>query len=362
MYKLKESLRIFDLRKFDGNIYIGINLPTAITIEKPTHAFVKMLHLLNGKNSINTISKQIEIPIVEIRNAIKQLISLHVVDNIDAEKQILTDKEKDYYSRQLNYFSIYPDTNTFTPERLQQKLRSLKIVIIGMGGGGTNVARQLVAMGIGHLTLIDKDKIELSNISRQILYDTQDIGKYKVEVAKRRLLRINPEVKIDIQRKYVHSVLDVQRSISGSDFVVLSADEPTVKILNWVNQACVRLNIPFITFGISEFVGSVGPLIVPHRGPCINCIDKFENHKNKLREERIRQMESYSFSLEEPVFPPIITMISSIATFIIWKYLITGKSQLLGSVVTIDPYSGKIKKDNWNKVENCSICGQKDEK
>lgn len=98
-------------------------------------------------------------------------------------------------------------------------------------------------MGIGKITAVDFDKIELSNTSRQMLYWESDIGKYKVDVAKEKMLKINPRVDYEFINKKISSVEDVVSVAKNSDMIYLCADTPRGKIIDIVDEAALLLRV-----------------------------------------------------------------------------------------------------------------------
>lgn len=92
---------------------------------------------------------------------------------------------------------IYERQILFLGNKFQQKLKEKSVAIVGLGGLGSAVAYYLVAAGVGKIKLIDKDKVELSNLNRQILYTTEDVGKFKVEAACEKLSRLNPYIRFE---------------------------------------------------------------------------------------------------------------------------------------------------------------------
>lgn len=110
---------------------------------------------------------------------------------------------------------------------------------------GTHVCRELAGIGIGNIQIVDGDRIELSNLGRQFLYDYSDIGESKVSVAKRKIEDINPFINVIEVEKFVTSQEELVCILNNSDLVVLAADEPPIILMNWVNSICVEQGIPF---------------------------------------------------------------------------------------------------------------------
>lgn len=356
-YILKPSLRILDTREKNGNIQIGNNLPLAVTIEKPTKSFIKMLHLLDGNNSVDEVAKQLHVDRSKVKDTLNKLVHLGVIGEKD-DARILKNSERSYYARQLAYFSIFPPFLSQPDEKIQLLLKAKKVVIIGLGGGGTHMARELAGIGIGTLILVDGDRVEESNVARQELYDFGDLGKNKAITASKKIKKINPFVRVKAISHFIKSSKDLEYIIKGNDFVILTADEPVATILDWVNEACVKQNIPFLTIGTSEFVCSIGPFVIPHKTSCIHCIDLHENKKNPFRKRLIHQIKNYNYPWVEAVFPPLVSLIASVASFEICRFLVTDTSLLEGSSVTINPVNWTIKKFRWKRIENCSVCNK----
>src|SRR5690606_1516859 len=141
------------------------------------------------------------------------------------------------------------------------------VLVVGVGGLGCPVALYLVSMGIGKITLVDGDKVDLSNLNRQILFSPKDIGKSKVEVAKRKLSLLNPEVKIKAVKERVNEA-NIIRIMGGCDIVVDGSDNFETKYL--INDACVIANKPLVFGSIYQFQGQLSVLNF-NGGPTYRC-------------------------------------------------------------------------------------------
>src|SRR5690606_37771923 len=169
----------------------------------------------------------------------------------------------DELSRYARHFSL-PDVG---PDG-QRKLRSGSVAVVGAGGLGSHIAMYLGAAGIGRMTLIDFDVVDLSNLQRQVLYSTGDDGRRKVDVAAARLHAMNPNVDIVVHdvRLTRENALDILRD---SDVVIDGTDNfPTWYL---VNDACVLLGKPYVYGSILRFEGQVS--VFTGRGaPCYRCL------------------------------------------------------------------------------------------
>jgi len=172
----------------------------------------------------------------------------------------LTPDELERYSRQILIRGF--------GEEGQQKLKNAHVLVAGLGGLGSPASTYLVAAGVGHLTILDAERVELSNLNRQILHWQLDVGRSKAGSAVEKLWGMNPKAKIESRLEKVTSENAV-KLIKGADIVVDGMDNyPTRYILN---EACVHNRIPFIHGAVEGLVGQLAT-ILPGKGPCLRCI------------------------------------------------------------------------------------------
>ena len=148
----------------------------------------------------------------------------------------------------------------------QQRLKAATVVIVGAGGVGSPAALYLAAAGIGTLRIIDGDTVSLSNLQRQILFDTADIDRPKVEAAAGRLEAINPHVRIEALNRPL-TAETAASVIAGADVVLDGTDDFETRHL--VNAACVAANLPLVSGALGRWTGQVG---VFAGRPCYRCL------------------------------------------------------------------------------------------
>lgn len=150
----------------------------------------------------------------------------------------------------------------------QQKLQAGRVLIIGVGGLGSPAAMYLAAAGVGTIGLIDGDRVSLSNLQRQIVHFTSDIGTYKTESASQKLKDINPEIQVICHTTFIHAE-NITEILRDYDFVLDCTDHSDTKFL--INDACVAAGKPFCHAGISQFSGHI-MTILPKESPCLRCV------------------------------------------------------------------------------------------
>lgn len=164
------------------------------------------------------------------------------------------------YSRQI----MYPEFG----EAGQTKLKEAHAVVAGLGGLGSPAAIYLAGAGVGHITLIDHDRVELSNLNRQVVHWDEDIGAEKPFSAARKISKLNPT--ITLTPVFARITKDNARQlIQGASVVIDGMDNFEGRFL--VNAACVAERIPFIHAGIHGLLGQI-TTIIPGKTPCLSCI------------------------------------------------------------------------------------------
>ena len=172
----------------------------------------------------------------------------------------LTPRERERYSRHL----LLPEVG----EEGQRRLKMARVLCVGAGGLGSPAALYLAAAGVGTLGIVDFDVVDFSNLQRQILYSSADVGRRKVEAAADRLTSLNPEIRVVTHETPLTSAnaLDILR---GYGVVVDGADNFPTRYL--VNDACVLLGIPNAYGSIFRFDGQAS-VFATRGGPCYRCL------------------------------------------------------------------------------------------
>ncbi len=150
----------------------------------------------------------------------------------------------------------------------QRKLMDGKVLIIGAGALGSPAALYLAAAGVGTIGIADADVVELSNLQRQIIHHTPDLGKAKVLSAQEKLAALNPDVQVLAHQLWVDAA-SIGELIAGYDFVIDGTDNFAAKFL--INDACVMAGKPFSHGGILHFIGQT-MTVLPGQSPCYRCI------------------------------------------------------------------------------------------
>ena len=150
----------------------------------------------------------------------------------------------------------------------QQKLKSAKVLLLGMGGLGCPLSIYLASLGIGTIGIVDDDKVELSNLNRQIIYNINDIGKYKVDVAKKKIKLINKKIIIKSYKIRVNKT-NIDRLIKNFDIVCDGTDNFKTRLL--VNDHALKQKKILISAAVSGFDGHIFKFNFKKKTPCYRC-------------------------------------------------------------------------------------------
>lgn len=247
----------------------------------------------------------------------------------------LTQEETRRYSRHL----ILPDVG----KEGQEKIKNSKILIVGAGGLGSPVALYLAAAGIGTLGIVDFDNVEESNLQRQIIFTTNEIGKSKLESAKKSIQELNPNVIVNLYNEELTSK-NAMEILKEYDIVIDGTDNFQTRYL--VNDACVLLNKPNVYGSIFRFDGQCSVFNFEN-GPCYRCL--FPNPPPP------RLVPSCAEGGVLGVLPGVIGTLQTTEAL----KIILGKGKTLsGRLLVYNALTMKFRELKLNKNKNCPVCGE----
>ena len=245
----------------------------------------------------------------------------------------LSKKELDKFSRQVMLEEI--------GYQGQLKLKNAKVCVVGTGGLGNPITSRLAAMGVGTLRIVDRDVIELSNLHRQTMFDDDDVGQVKVEVAAKKLQKLNPDCKIEALAISVndYTALEV---VEGCDVVVDALDSVNARYA--LNKACVKFGIPFVTGAAVGVSGQVFT-ILPETSACYHCMFP------SLDEDT---MPTCSI---EGVHPSILSIVGGIEVSEAVKVIMGKKPSLSDKILHVDIENLDFTTTRTFRAEECPVCG-----
>ncbi len=241
----------------------------------------------------------------------------------------------DRYQRHLNL----PE---FGPEG-QQKLLSGRVLMIGAGGLGSPIALYLAAAGVGHLGIVDFDVVDVSNLQRQVLYTTADVGRPKHEVARERILALNPDVSVTVHPERFHSE-NALEILEPYDVVIDGTDNFPTRYLT--NDACVLLGKPCVYGAILRFEGQAS-VFDARRGPCYRCLFPEPPPPGAV--------PSCAEGGVLGILPGVIGLLQATEAV---KLLAGIGESLIGRFVQYDALDMRFAEFRFGKDPDCAICGK----
>ena len=241
---------------------------------------------------------------------------------------MLTPEEKQRYNRQI----MIPGFGAAG----QEKLKKARVVIAGTGGLGSPIALYLTAAGVGTLRIIDNDKVELSNLNRQILHWDKDIGKEKAKSAHEKLTKLNKNVTIETINTTIDET-NVYSLTTGFDVIVDAMDNMPTRYLS--NKAAIKHKIPFVHGAVSGLEGRA-MTVIPGESACIRCLYHAASPNKKF-----------------PVLGTTPAIIGAIQATEVIKYLIGIGTMLTNRLLIYDGLNMKFTELSVIRNTNCEHCG-----
>jgi adenylyltransferase/sulfurtransferase len=245
----------------------------------------------------------------------------------------LSDTDLETYSRQIVLADIGYDG--------QLKLRNARATIIGMGGLGSQIALKLVAMGIGHLRIVDRDIVSRSDLHRQYLYDAGSVGLPKVEAAYQKLHRLNPDVTLEPIAECLNSK-NAEEIMEASYVVLDGLDRPEPRYI--INRTCNTRKIPYIFGAAIEAVGNVTS-IIPGKTLCLECF------MPGLHEDDLPKCAVVG------VHTSVIGIVTAVQVSEAVRILIGREPKLTNKLLYIDLREMQFHSLNLSTLETCPVCG-----
>ena len=219
----------------------------------------------------------------------------------------------------------------------QKKIKDAKVLIIGMGGLGCPLLTYLASSGVSNIGIVDYDKVELSNLNRQILFNTSDIGKYKVNLAKSKIKKIYKKIKINtfkikISKKNIESV------IKGFDIICDGTDNFNTRYL--INDYCKKNKKILISAAISKFDGHLFKYNFKKKGPCFRCF---------MPDQPLEENNCEA----EGIFAPVAGIIGALQANEVLKTILGLKDDLDNNILIFNSLSMSLRKIKISKNLNC---------
>lgn len=347
------------------NVESSVMVPVCgsmLEIEDPDGDVRTLLTLLDGNRTVAEIDSafhglrpgsEFDVPA-----AVAQLDESGLIDDA-AAPTVLSAYELERWKRNLGFFETYASMsrNKYT---MQERLTDCRVALLGIGGVGSHVGFDLMGLGVRDFKMVDFDKVELSNLNRQILYTEGDIGQPKVELAVRRLRDYYPGATITGVERKLTSVEDIREVIADRDFVFCAVDRPKMQVIKWVNEACVQAGVPFVGGGV-ETQRSILYLVVPGVTGCIECWERSSAGDELTQAIRAQMAEVHTESGVGPDMAAFGPMVTALTTLMVTEFVrfVTGIAEPIAAGRLVETQFDDLSTrqvEQWERSADCPVC------
>lgn len=357
--QLKSTVQYYQV---DDSVFFS-TAGSAMQIEDPTGFLASICQKLDGKKHINVIEEEL---VLERPNEAKYLTdALQALDEaklIENGQLRPTAKLNEYdlqrWSRNIEFFGAFASYQANKFEG-QARLKNIKVTLLGLGGLGSHILYDLAALGVQNIKAVDFDRIELSNLNRQILYSKADIGKLKTKAADKRIKEFLPEGNFEFINKKMESLQDVENVVTGSDIVICVADRPRKNMQAWLNQSCIDEGVPYINGGL-DTKRAIFFSVLPGISGCAECW-KQSVAKQDSTTTKLHQLEMEDGPQGLSAAPAIVSFVSTLTGLMLSEFIkiVTGVStiQTINRLTAFDFESLRLNAvEVWDRQVDCPVC------
>lgn len=240
----------------------------------------------------------------------------------------------DRYSRQMLFSRI--------GKKGQERIARSRMLLVGVGALGTHIAETMIRAGVGFLTLVDWDRVELTNLPRQSLFDEQDVVEkaFKAEAAARKLRRINSSATIKVVTESFEAK-NALRIAEGYDLILDGTDNMRTRYL--INDVAVMQGIPYFYGGVVGATGMAMP-VIPKKGPCFKCLFP-----------EMPEADDLPTCHTIGVIEPAVSVVAALESADALRYLTEGEDQSW-NLMQFDLWSRDFQKISIKRNEDCPVC------
>ena len=267
-YNLNTSFRCYMINE---GLVLDVADNEIKVIEDGIDELMFVLDLFKNEISFDEVYEKLNENYYVSKNDFTNVFEFLRINNIIKESKLhvntsLNEYHFDKYDRQIKSLCSLTGVEYSVAVRMQEKLCSSKVILLGVGGVGSHLALALASVGVQNIVIADMDKIELSNTSRQVLYDETDVGELKIDVAAKKLRKYNNELLVKKYNKNIQCKEDLEflDEHADADILLLCADTPRGEIQYIVDDYSKKSGIPWLFFGPYHHSKiALGPMIIP---------------------------------------------------------------------------------------------------
>jgi len=346
-FRLRSSVEPLVSR--DGELFLLCAGGDDLVIRDPELADRQLVELLaRGEHSIVELMERLSLSSEAVRSKLDALDQAGVL-GVGAISPPLDPYDAHRYVRQLPYLAELGDER-----QLQRLLGSARVVVLGCGGLGTWTLAALAAAGVRHLTVVDDDTVELSNLNRQILYGLADVGRHKVDVTEAWLRAFDDRIDVRAEALRIDGPDVVRGLVVGADALVLAADSPPYVLGRWVNEACIEARVPFIAAGQLPPIVKIGPTYIPGRTACFACHEQALRVASSEYDQYVSRIQSTPARCA--TLGPASGIVGTMLAMELMHLLVGVPTTTAGTALTLDLRKFELRREPIPRDPDCGAC------
>jgi molybdopterin/thiamine biosynthesis adenylyltransferase len=356
-FKVKPRLKHFASRVVDGRVILEQEPGVETTLEDPDGQVLALLQLADGTRTTEELAAAMgrrwsDLSPDDVAEGIAALDDAGLLEDEAAPTDLSAWQRERYFSN-LAFFGTFANLGQHRYQ-FQERLCHSRVVLLGLGGLGSMLLMNLAGLGVGHVTVVEYDVIELKNLARQLVYSERQIGSPKLGHAVARAEALNSAMEIRAVEGRVEGPRDVASLVVGADLVLSLIDQP-YDVPFWVNRACVEAGVPFITGGILPTRG-IYYSVDPGRSGCLGCLPGGKGVEGQA-------VDQVSLTAPAPrvnsAIGPTASLMGALVGLEAVRYL-TGFAPPIAAARQwlVDFRSGETTVGySWPRVPDCPLCG-----
>jgi molybdopterin-synthase adenylyltransferase len=349
------------IRERIGDSLVVIHDPReAVTLNDPDRRVEALLDVLSRQPvtvpEICAVMADRGLPVeeTEVMSALESLDSLGFIENGD--HLAIGDPALDSrHASNLTFFSGYSGLHRPRAE-MMRRLRSAHVLVLGVGGGGSSLVMALAGLGVGRLTLVDRDDVEPRNFARQFVYRHADIGRSKVDRAAEWIREYDPTIEVRAVDRWISGPSDLADLVDGVDVMAGGLDgHPDAPL--WVNEAAVRAGVPLVVGGMNR-TQLIYYSVHPGHSSCRQCDQRAVRDEPDASATAIARRRLREVRATNGLIGPLAMQVGSLLAYEVLRY-ITGfePPRAAGAYVKLDLRTGLVPKwEPFTADPDCPIC------
>lgn len=291
---------------------IGAQLGITAEFDDPDGQVWELTRLLDGSRSVPEIAAamRVRFPALSGADVVAGIMRLDREGFLEDGRPGDAASPAPRHLGNVNYFSHFASLSAHR-ERPQQRLRAATVVLLGLGGAGSNVLPVLAATGVGRIVALDYDRVDATNLNRQFLYRESDVGSLKTEAAERVMGEMNSSLDFSAVTMKLDSVEDAAGVVAGADLVICAIDEPPFLAQRRVNQSCVEHHVPCIYAVLQVTRGRVFS-VLPGESGCFDCLHLHYSKQDPLFVAQFAGFQELEFDPPTLAYAPDIACLSGL--------------------------------------------------